>query len=296
MRPFDKMHIAPADLINWQAVIDVQYSIGMGLEPAGLHALLAQLAGLGSVRGDQQQIAVRLAEYMALVATQVDEEQPWLARRGRHGAELHAVLIDTVHLKPGVDMQPRAAAKPGFAQLRVSVRECVRLREQHIVNLDAGPWVTPTEHDDIQQEQFLSKTRGAEIPVQKTLHVQYLQDTEPVEQAQTVVVVRGGGYSMNLNRLTELLHSGAVEELELLSLEGGFYILRALTATGPQTLSDSHGQPMRLRSTTELRHLLEGLPTVPCMLVQHVVHDEMCGQRDGPVAPLRVPVGLASPW
>jgi len=35
---------------------------------------------------------------------------------------------------------------------------------------------------------------------------------------------------------------------------------------------------------------------VPCMLVQHVVHDELCGQRDGPVAPLRVPVGLASPW
>jgi len=32
------------------------------------------------------------------------------------------------------------------------------------------------------------------------------------------------------------------------------------------------------------------------MLVQQVVHDEMCGQRDGPIEPLRVPVSLAIQW
>ncbi|PWB35121.1 metal ABC transporter ATPase [Pseudomonas sp. SDI] len=101
---------------------------------------------------------------------------------------------------------------------------------------------------------------------------------------------------MNLNALTQLVTAGAVEELEVLSLEGGFYVLRALTGTGPVTLSDTLGQPVRVRSITELRQLLIDLPAVPCMLVQQVVHDEMCGQRDGPVAPMRVPVTLTSQW
>ncbi|MEJ1227011.1 hypothetical protein SAMN03159507_03126 [Pseudomonas sp. NFACC32-1] len=101
---------------------------------------------------------------------------------------------------------------------------------------------------------------------------------------------------MNLNNLAERVTAGEVQELELLSLEGGFYILRALTCTGPITLSDAQGQPLRLRSTTELRQLLADMPAVPCMLVQQVVHDEMCGLRDGPVAPLRVPVSLTTQW
>ncbi|NUT67137.1 metal ABC transporter ATPase [Pseudomonas corrugata] len=101
---------------------------------------------------------------------------------------------------------------------------------------------------------------------------------------------------MNLNNLIERVAAGEVEALELLSLEGGFYILRAMTAAGPVTLSDAQGQPVRLRSSTELRQLLIDLPPLPCTLVQHVVHDEMCGQRDGPVAPLRLPLTLASQW
>lgn len=101
---------------------------------------------------------------------------------------------------------------------------------------------------------------------------------------------------MNLNNLAERVTAGEVQELELLSLEGGFYILRALTGTGPITLSDAQGQPLRLRSTTELRQLLADMPAVPCMLVQQVVHDEMYGLRDGPVAPLRVPVSLTTQW
>ncbi|MBH3455293.1 metal ABC transporter ATPase [Pseudomonas monteilii] len=101
---------------------------------------------------------------------------------------------------------------------------------------------------------------------------------------------------MNLIALTQLVSTGEAKELELLSLEGGFYLLRALTDAGPVTLSDAHGQPVRVRSTTELRQLLADLPPVPCMLVQQVVHDEMCGQRDAPVAPLRVPVTLTSQW
>jgi len=101
---------------------------------------------------------------------------------------------------------------------------------------------------------------------------------------------------VNLITLFQWVSTGEAKALELLSLEGGFYLLRALTDAGPVTLSDAHGQPVRVRSTTELRQLLTGLPAVPCTLVQHVVHDEMCGQRDGPIEPLRVPITLASQW
>ena len=101
---------------------------------------------------------------------------------------------------------------------------------------------------------------------------------------------------MNLIALTELVSTGEAKELELLSLEGGFYLLRALTDVGPVTLSDALGQPVRVRSTTELRHLLGGLPPVPCTLVQQVVHDETCGPRDARVAPLRPPPSPPTQW
>ncbi|SDT20319.1 hypothetical protein SAMN05216598_4405 [Pseudomonas asplenii] len=101
---------------------------------------------------------------------------------------------------------------------------------------------------------------------------------------------------MNLQDLTELAHAGTIDELELLSLEGGFYVLRALSGAGPQTLCDARGQALHLRSITELRQLLADVPPLRCMLVQQVVHDEMCGQRDGPIEPLRVPVSLAIQW
>ncbi|SUD78803.1 DUF6482 family protein [Pseudomonas putida] len=101
---------------------------------------------------------------------------------------------------------------------------------------------------------------------------------------------------MNLNALAQHVDAGEIEELEVLSLEGGFYVLRAMTAIGPVTLSDAQGQPVRLRSTTEVRDLLADMAEVPCVLVQQLVHDEMCGQRDGPIAPLRVPITLASQW
>ncbi len=73
-------------------------------------------------------------------------------------------------------------------------------------------------------------------------------------------------------------------------------MLRALTATGPYSLCDANGEVLRLRSTSELRQLLADVPPVPCMLVQYLVHEEMCGQRGGPVAPLRVPFMLTNQW
>ena len=101
---------------------------------------------------------------------------------------------------------------------------------------------------------------------------------------------------MNLQSLSELAAEGRVLELELLSLEGGFYVLRARLEQSVRILRDERGEVLRLRSTTHVRELLCELAALPCVLVQHVVHDEMCGMRDGPIEPLRLPFALTSPW
>lgn len=101
---------------------------------------------------------------------------------------------------------------------------------------------------------------------------------------------------MNLQDLIKLATDGRIKELELLSLEGGFYIVRAQLDEGYRTLLDERGDAMHLRSTTQLRDLLHLAPAMPCVLVQHVVHDEMCGQREGAIEPMRLPFSLMQRW
>ena len=97
---------------------------------------------------------------------------------------------------------------------------------------------------------------------------------------------------MNLHMLTELAVKGEIRELQLLSLEGGFYIARVRLDHVEMTLLGDDNQPLRIRSTTHLRDLLQRVPPFPCVLVQQCVHDEMCGVREGPIGALRIPFTL----
>ncbi|WLI08184.1 DUF6482 family protein [Pseudomonas sp. FP597] len=101
---------------------------------------------------------------------------------------------------------------------------------------------------------------------------------------------------MNLQTLSELAEKGEIQELQLLSLEGGFYIARVKFEHGEKTLLDDNGKTLRLRSSTHLRDLLQRVPAFPCVLVQQCVHDEMCGVRDGAIGALRIPFSLAAPF
>ncbi|QAY86458.1 DUF6482 family protein [Pseudomonas arsenicoxydans] len=101
---------------------------------------------------------------------------------------------------------------------------------------------------------------------------------------------------MNLQALTERATNGEVRELELLSLEGGFYLARVRLDHGQFTLLDDIAKPMHLRSINHLRELLQFAPPFPCVLVQQCVHDEMCGSREGPIESLRIPFSLNAPW
>ena len=99
---------------------------------------------------------------------------------------------------------------------------------------------------------------------------------------------------MNLHMLTELAVKGEIRELQLLSLEGGFYIARVRLDHVEMTLLGDDNQPLRIRSATHLRDLLQRVPPFPCVLVQQCVHDEMCGAREGPIGAMRIPFTLDS--
>ena len=97
---------------------------------------------------------------------------------------------------------------------------------------------------------------------------------------------------MNLQTLTEHAVNSEIRELELLSLEGGFYLVRIRLDDGLFTLLDDRAKPMHLRSMTQLRDLLQTVRAFPCVLVQQCAHDEMCGRDTGSVEEMRIPFSL----
>ncbi|WP_079203226.1 DUF6482 family protein [Pseudomonas sp. CC6-YY-74] len=89
---------------------------------------------------------------------------------------------------------------------------------------------------------------------------------------------------MNLHDLSGHARAGHVDELNLISLEGGnYYLLEARVSGQPFTLEDGHGHILHLRSLEHAREVLQPLPQLPSLhLVQAQVHDEMCGMPDEP--------------
>ena len=101
---------------------------------------------------------------------------------------------------------------------------------------------------------------------------------------------------MNLPQLLQHAHNGQVDELNLISIEGGIYLLEIRQGDRAQLLRDERGQTLRLRSVEHARDLLQELPPLPFHLIHAVVHEEMCGLPAGPQQRLRVPISLACQW
>jgi hypothetical protein len=101
---------------------------------------------------------------------------------------------------------------------------------------------------------------------------------------------------MNLFELTHQARSGHIDALNLISIEGGIYLLEVNVGGQPQPLRDAHGHTLHLRSVEHARELLQELPPLPFYLVHAVVHDEMCGMQDGTQNTLRVPISMHSSW
>ncbi|MEJ3668847.1 DUF6482 family protein [Stutzerimonas stutzeri] len=101
---------------------------------------------------------------------------------------------------------------------------------------------------------------------------------------------------MNLSDLARHANAGRIDALELISLEGGVYILDIYLQGQRHALVDERGSVCHLRSVEHARDLLRDLPELPFHLVQQSPYDEMCGLADGVREPLRVPIGMRSQW
>ncbi|WP_170799045.1 DUF6482 family protein [Stutzerimonas stutzeri] len=101
---------------------------------------------------------------------------------------------------------------------------------------------------------------------------------------------------MNLSDLARHANAGRIDALELISLEGGIYILDIYLQGQRHALVDERGSVCHLCSVEHARDLLRDLPELPFHLVQQSPYDEMCGLADGVREPLRVPIGMRSQW
>lgn len=101
---------------------------------------------------------------------------------------------------------------------------------------------------------------------------------------------------MNLHDLSSHARAGHIEALELISIEGGIYLLDIYQVGQRHCLRDEQGRIWHLRSVEHARDLLQELPELPFHLVQQSPYDEMCGLAEGRREPLRVPISMRSQW
>ena len=101
---------------------------------------------------------------------------------------------------------------------------------------------------------------------------------------------------MNLQTLREDVQAQRVDALDLVSIEGGFYLLSVRSRGETHLLRDECSKVVHLRSVEHARELLSEMPAIPFFLVHNSAYDEMCGLADGVREPLRVPISMRSAW
>ena len=101
---------------------------------------------------------------------------------------------------------------------------------------------------------------------------------------------------MNLQELTTHAHAGRIDELNLISMEGGIYLLEARMHGAAHPLNDAQGKTLHLRSVELARDVLHSVTPMPFNLVHAVVHDEMCGLHESEEQTVRVPMSIRSAW
>lgn len=91
---------------------------------------------------------------------------------------------------------------------------------------------------------------------------------------------------MHIDKLNSHIKNGEIQELNLMSMEGGSYVLHALVDGASVPVADAHGATLHVASVEEARKVLAGVSDVRLYLVQGSAHDEMIGHaEDGTVAP-----------
>ncbi|MFV3403788.1 MULTISPECIES: DUF6482 family protein [Pseudomonas] len=101
---------------------------------------------------------------------------------------------------------------------------------------------------------------------------------------------------MNLHQLNAEARAGHVDELNLIAIEGGDYLIEARVNGRAHPLSDPRGERLRVHSVEDARKLLQTLPLLSMNLVHGSVQDEMCGMGAHPAEDLKVPISQRSAW
>ena len=99
---------------------------------------------------------------------------------------------------------------------------------------------------------------------------------------------------MNLHELNDKARAGRVDELNLIAIEGGDYLLEARCHGKAHALTDIHGTRLKFHSVVDAQRLLVGLPALPRHLVHWSVQDEMCGMADVAEEDLKLPLSRRS--
>ena len=85
---------------------------------------------------------------------------------------------------------------------------------------------------------------------------------------------------MNIDKLSSHVNNGDVSEVNLVSMEGGSYVLHAILEGVSQPVADAKGATLHVASVEEARKVLSGVADIKLFLVQGNAHDEMIGNPE----------------
>lgn len=99
---------------------------------------------------------------------------------------------------------------------------------------------------------------------------------------------------MKLDELSQQAKAHHISELQLISVEGGSYVLHALIDGQAQPVLDANDQTLHVASVDEARKCLADVPELPFFLIQPAVYDEMVGHAPGEASASREPLKFRS--
>ncbi|MBD8595560.1 cation transporter [Pseudomonas sp. CFBP 8758] len=99
---------------------------------------------------------------------------------------------------------------------------------------------------------------------------------------------------MNIDKLSSHVNNGEVSEVNLVSMEGGSYVLHAILEGVSQPVADAKGATLHVASVEEARKVLSGVADIKLFLVQGNAHDEMIGNPEGGHQVMREEIPLRS--
>jgi len=99
---------------------------------------------------------------------------------------------------------------------------------------------------------------------------------------------------MDLDQLGKHIKAGDIEELDLVSIEGGSYVIHARMQGKSHAVYTPKGDVLHVASVEEARKCLSSMQEVPLFIVHPVVYDEMVGHQKSELQVERQPISFRS--